>query len=207
MAIIHRATLSPTKLDLLTEYLPNVAALAPFATNLEPVGAYRFDDPAGDVGIETHILTNADGVLLQVPLTYRSQPVDGAKAALLGTMEHSVLGKRWVYNACGEAVYVIALAETIGSGGAGAREMVETPDGPIERAPSVTVRGSGASSAAVSSGAVEVTSVGSDTHMTIGDITVVLRQVLDAGESPAGSRQLEGNWAAIDTPVVLASLS
>jgi hypothetical protein len=41
---------------------------------LERVGAYRFDDPVGEVGIETH-LVRAGERLLHVPLTYRANPM------------------------------------------------------------------------------------------------------------------------------------
>jgi len=33
-----------------------------------------------------------------VPLTYRGAPLDGAEDALVGTTEHGVLGRRWVYD-------------------------------------------------------------------------------------------------------------
>jgi hypothetical protein len=37
----------------------------------------RFADPAGEVGIETHLLHMADGQIAQVPVTYRAAPLDG----------------------------------------------------------------------------------------------------------------------------------
>lgn len=206
MAIIHRATISPSKLEMIAEYLPSVPSLAPFAdASLTQVGAYRFDDPAGDVGIETLVLANAGGALLQVPLTYRSAPIDGGEAALLGPMEHSVLGPRWIYNACHEAVYVTALATTIVTGGVGAREVFDDPDR-TEREPSVVVQGTGAAGAAVPSvETVQTEMVGTDSHLTAGDLTLVLPQVLDLSTAQAGS-QLVGTWAGLDEPVVLATM-
>ncbi len=62
------------------------------ASSLEVVGAYRFDDPAGEVGIETHLVRTADGQVVQVPVTYRGAPTAGAEASLITTMQHSVLG-------------------------------------------------------------------------------------------------------------------
>jgi len=203
MAIIHQATISPSKLELVAGYLPSVPPLAPFADpGLTQVGAYRFDDPAGDVGIETIVMTNAGGALLQMPLTYRSTPLDGAEDALLGTMEHSVLGDRWIYNACREPVYVAELARAMMTGGAGAPEMVETPDGPVEREPSVTVRGSGSSSEAPTVDSVQVEVIGTDTHIMAGDLTIVLHHVLDAATS--GSPQLLGTWDSLAEPIQLA---
>ena len=47
--------------------------------------------------METHLLTAGD-TLMQVPLTYRDEPLDGAEDALITEMRHSVLGTRWVYD-------------------------------------------------------------------------------------------------------------
>ena len=51
MALIHRATIRPTKLELLTDWVPSQPWGEPV---LDLVGAFRFDDPDGEVGIETH---------------------------------------------------------------------------------------------------------------------------------------------------------
>ncbi|MEI2826114.1 MAG: hypothetical protein V9F04_06650 [Dermatophilaceae bacterium] len=47
------------------------------------------------------------------PLTYRSAPLAGADRALVGTIEHSVLGTRWVYDAPHDPAYVAELLRTI----------------------------------------------------------------------------------------------
>jgi hypothetical protein len=77
------------------------------------LGSYRFDDPAGEVGIEALLVSRA-GEMFHLPLTYRGAPLDGAEAHLITTMEHSVLGSRWVYAAAGDPValacYAAALA-------------------------------------------------------------------------------------------------
>lgn len=57
-----------------------------------PVGTYRFDDPDGEVGIETHVLRTADGQVIQVPVTYRDAPLEGAASLLITTTQHSILG-------------------------------------------------------------------------------------------------------------------
>lgn len=114
MAIIHKATLSPSKLELIADYLPKQPW---FIQEGEPelVGAYRFDDPAGEVGIETHVVSAGDRIY-QVPLSYRGYELAGANDWLIGTMDHSVLGKRWVYDACADPVYIKALATAILTG-------------------------------------------------------------------------------------------
>lgn len=66
MAVIHEAELTPTRLDLLGQWVPT-RPWANGATDLERIGAYRFDDPAGEVGIETFVLRAGDR-LLHVPL-------------------------------------------------------------------------------------------------------------------------------------------
>src|SRR3954471_9622630 len=95
MAIFHRATITPTKEDLIASWLPTRSWGAPGP--IEALGSYRFDDPDGRVGMETHLVKAGD-VVVQVPLTYRDQPLAGAEAALIAEMEHSVLGRRWVYD-------------------------------------------------------------------------------------------------------------
>src|SRR3954451_22866156 len=110
MALIHRATIRPTKAELLADWVPT----QPWGEReFELVGAYRFDDPDGEVGIETHVLASPDGDLLQVPLTYRGAPLAGAERFLVCTMEHSVLGPRWIYDAVGDPVYAAVLASVL----------------------------------------------------------------------------------------------
>src|SRR5215207_4007148 len=131
MALLHaNADIVPTKLELLADWLPAQPWFVGDASDLHHVGAYRFDDPDGEVGIETHLLRAGDGPLLQVPLTYRAAPLEGAESHLLGTMEHSVLGTRWIYHATGDPAYRAVLATTILTGGTQAElEVVEVLDG------------------------------------------------------------------------------
>jgi hypothetical protein len=42
------------------------------------LGSYRFDDPGGEVGLETMILETTGGEVLQVAVTYRGEPMEGA---------------------------------------------------------------------------------------------------------------------------------
>lgn len=109
MALFHRATLSPTKAELIAEWAPAQAWGPPSTEPMRVIGSYRFDDPDGRVGMETH-LVEAGGVTFQVPLTYRDEPLDGAGDALITEMEHSVLGTRWVYDGLRDPGFVVMLA-------------------------------------------------------------------------------------------------
>jgi len=143
MALIHQATLGPSKLTLLEAWLPN-RPWFPGGPGLRQLGAYRFDDPDGEVGVEGFLL-DAGGTALHVPLTYRSAPLAGAEDALVGTTEHSVLGTRWVYDAVGDPVWARVLATAVLTGGHEAEQLVETGDGTLSpRGSTATVVGSGA---------------------------------------------------------------
>ncbi|ALG85331.1 maltokinase N-terminal cap-like domain-containing protein [Gordonia phthalatica] len=103
MALLHQATITPTKLELVTEYLDSV----PWgeAGEVEMLGGYRFDDPDGEVGVEGLLVERA-GRPLHIPVTYRAAPLPGADEYLIATMKHSVLGDRWVYEAAADPVAV-----------------------------------------------------------------------------------------------------
>jgi hypothetical protein len=109
VGIFHRATISPTKGELIAAWAPTQPWGPPPGAPLEVIGSYRFDDPDGRVGMETHLVT-AGGTLLQVPLTYRDEPVTGAADALITEMQHSVLGTRWVYDGLRDPLLVVMLA-------------------------------------------------------------------------------------------------
>ena len=109
MAIFHRANITPTKTELIADWAPTRPWGPTGADPIEVIGSYRFDDPDGRVGMETHLLT-AGAALLQVPLTYRDAPLDGAEDALITEMQHSVLGTRWVYDGLRDPRFVLMLA-------------------------------------------------------------------------------------------------
>lgn len=113
IAKIEDATLTPSKLDLLRDWLPRQSWFAGDAADLERVGSFRFVDPDGEVGLET-LLLRSGGVTYQVPLTYRSAALD--EGAFVGNLEHSVLGTRWVYDAVSDPVYVVELLRVIHEG-------------------------------------------------------------------------------------------
>ncbi|WP_234417745.1 1,4-alpha-glucan branching protein GlgB [Miniimonas sp. S16] len=138
MAKIHTgATLVPGKLELLAPWLPHQrwytgkggAGELPV---LSSAGGFRLDDPAGDVGIEVLLVTDSSGaapVTYQVPLTYRGAPLAGGEQALVGTLEHSVLGRRWVYDACYDPVFAATFLDLFtGNAQAQARTPSDTPE-------------------------------------------------------------------------------
>lgn len=144
MAVLYEATLSPTKLELLSSWLPSQPWFhGEVANNLEVVGAFRFDDRDGEVGIETHLLRSTSGQTFQVPVTYRSSPLDDANSFLIGRSIHSVLGERWVYDATGDLTYLTELAEIIFCGGHEAELVIMTKNGPVRRESTTKVLGSG----------------------------------------------------------------
>ncbi|NEK87776.1 1,4-alpha-glucan branching protein [Blastococcus saxobsidens] len=104
MATIHRTTLTPTKLELLAGWLPRQSwyRTGDTAPRLARAGGFRLDDPAGEVGIELMLVTDdaaGEGTAYFVPVTYRGAPLEAAAEGLIGTLEHGVLGTRWVYDA------------------------------------------------------------------------------------------------------------
>ncbi|WP_093799978.1 maltokinase N-terminal cap-like domain-containing protein [Streptomyces sp. Wb2n-11] len=118
MAVIHHTTLKPTKLELLASWLPSRPWYCGGAAEpeLAKAGGFRLDDPQGEVGIEFIVAADTSGarpVTYLAPLTYRGAPLGGADHALIGTMEHGVLGRRWVYDGCHDPVLVAQLLALI----------------------------------------------------------------------------------------------
>ncbi|MFF4061054.1 1,4-alpha-glucan branching protein [Streptomyces sp. NPDC001668] len=139
MAIIHNTTLKPTKLELLTTWLPTRPWYAgDGAPELAKAGGFRLDDPEGEVGIEFMVAVDTSGpepVAYHVPLTYRAAPLPGADHALVGTMEHGVLGPRWAYDGSHDPVLrteLLALFE--GRAQAMAQSISDTPDHEVTHA-------------------------------------------------------------------------
>lgn len=173
MAIVHRTTLTPSKLELLEVWLPR-QEWAEGIGSPTLIGAYRFDDPAGEVGLEGLLVETEIG-LLHVPLSYRAAPLAGAEAHLVGTMEHGVLGQRWAYDGEFDPAWRAAALHTIFTGSEGSNllvhkdgELVDTVDTPVQ------VRGTGSS---------EVPS------------RVDLHVVRRVGEWCGGQEKLNATWA------------
>ncbi|MEU9115134.1 1,4-alpha-glucan branching protein [Streptomyces sp. NPDC048483] len=119
MAVIHHVTLTPGKLELLTAWLPGqpwYLGRESRTPELSKAGGFRLDDPQGAVGIEFMVVSDGSGdrpVTYLVPLTYRGAPLDGAGHALVGTTEHGVLGRRWVFDGTHDPVLVAQLVALI----------------------------------------------------------------------------------------------
>lgn len=127
----HGATLTPHFRDFLPPWLARQPwYLGSGVPAITPVGFFRLEDPDGQVGIETHLVSDGSAVY-QVPLTYRGAELDqaaiggsAASAALITTAEHSELGTRWIYDAVFDPAWVAALirlVETQGHAGTGGR--------------------------------------------------------------------------------------
>jgi hypothetical protein len=203
MALLHQAKLHPTKLELLAEWLPGRPWYqGPAAADITRVAGYRFDDPAGAVGIETMLVRAGDGPIHQVPLTYRGVPLAGGDDWLIGTADHSVLGRRWVYDACGDPVYAAALAGAILAGTGQAEEFLER-DGRLERRErTMTVTGTGAQ---------HVPAVGADRRDGADDLTLIVTESVELAvvRRPDGSNglagaTLTGTWSGQRAPLPLA---
>ncbi|WP_328994597.1 hypothetical protein OG394_08955 [Kribbella sp. NBC_01245] len=210
MALIHRAQIRPTKMELIGGWLPSQSWYAGGGQpEVQPLGSYRFDDPAGEVGIDSH-LVRADGAqILHVPMTYRAAPLAGGEPWLIGTTEHTVLGKRWVYDACGDPVYANALAAAILAGGAQAEEYFEIDGRRESRTSTAHVTGSGDSARELDT----VDKVADLSCTTDGVVTTIratgwelrILRVIDPKADAGGEYTLTGTWSDQETPALLAT--
>lgn len=207
MAIIYRTTLSPTKLELLADWLP----LRPWYQGAEKTaplakaGGFRLDDPEGEVGMEFMVATDGSGpepVSYLVPLTYRGAPLEGAEAGLVGTLEHGVLGTRWVYDGAHDHVLVEQLLALLAGGAvAQAQSETDTPD------PTVEVRSEGRGAPAGLTGPGRVADDATGTKVTVGPagqdapvLTLTLNRVLRPGAAAVDGLlgQVLADWSAPD---------
>jgi len=218
MAHLHRAELAPSKIELLDAWVPAQPWFEGDTGDegLRSVAAYRFDDPAGEVGVETVVVATADGVQLQVPLTYRDAPLAGAEAHLVGTTEHSVLGKRWVYDGTADPVWATALATAVLTGGTQAEQYFEVDGVREAREPNSTIVGSGTPGATVPEvGTLSVDVIEGRTVVTGAAVRIVVARALGRHDAAAlastgghagdhGVEVLTGTWTGHDQPETLA---
>jgi hypothetical protein len=192
MALLYDATLTPSKMTLVRGWLPD----RPWFQGegkVRKVGAYRFDDPAGEVGMEAFLVHAEVGPVLHLPVTYRGAPLEGADDFLIGTTEHSMLGTRWVYDACGDPVWAVALATAALRGGTEVEQVIEEDGRMVQYPSSATVRGSGSGEEAVPDVAsVSCRVEGSTTVVRAGDLELVVVHVV--GADPATPYTLAGRW-------------
>ncbi|MGQ4514737.1 maltokinase N-terminal cap-like domain-containing protein [Streptomyces sp. DW26H14] len=220
MAVIHRTTLVPSKLELLAGWLPGRPWFLGGAggPELDRAGGYRLDDPEGEVGIEFMVVTDVSGplpVAYQMPFTYRATPLEGAEHALVGTMEHGVLGTRWVYDGAHDPVLLGQLYALLrGTAEAQAQRESDTPDPTV-----VADRADGAVPAAAALGPAALTAVdgplGAEVRVPAEDgtaATLRVHRVLrphPAGTEPAGTKTngTKTNGTGPGTGTVLAQVT
>lgn len=185
MALIyHTATLDPSKLELITGWLD--AQSWGGSGEARAVGAYRFDDPTGEVGVEGHLISR-DEVIMHVPLTYRATPLDDPAAVLVGRTHHSVLGERFVYDATTDPVAIDCFVRALrGEQQQAAYELYEGDVVVGEREPTVTLQLADEPGTETAVGCVLV-------RLDDGGQLWIAR-VLDADE-PAGRTRLVATWA------------
>lgn len=61
-------------------------------------------------------LLESEGSLFQVPVTYRDEPLSKTPESLIGTIEHSVLGLRYVHDGIYDDQFVTVLAGVASAG-------------------------------------------------------------------------------------------
>jgi hypothetical protein len=166
---------------------------------------YRFDDPMGEVGVETILWQTDDGAVVQTPLTYRATTLSEAEPHLIGTSAHSVLGQRWVYDGCGDYVWAATLAEAIVTGGIQAQMFFEQDGERIEVPPRMHVKGSGSLDERPPVTSVDsVNDEGTVTVIRAGDIELTLARVV--GSPLDGTLNLTGRIADSDDLLLLATM-
>ncbi|WP_030771501.1 MULTISPECIES: maltokinase N-terminal cap-like domain-containing protein [unclassified Streptomyces] len=193
MAVIHRTTMSPGKLELLAGWLPQ----RPWyrggsdGPQLAKAGGFRLDDPEGEVGIEFMVVTDTAGDEPEsylVPLTYRGAPLKGAEDGLIGTSEHGVLGRRWIYDGAHDPVLVEQLLSLLAS-----RTTAQDQNASDAPDPTVEVLGEGAGMQHGLPGPAAVTDTADASLITVGPTapggpaaTLTLCRVLRPGPAPTG---------------------
>lgn len=192
MAQIYNAELSPSKNQVIATVLGTDEG------GIEKLASYRFDDPADQIGMEVHIVRTPDGSVLQVPLVYRPEPLEDAEEdELITTMEHSVLGTRYVYLGMSDPVFAEALDVTISEERSSAEQFLVDGD----------------TQTPITEGLADVTGTGEieleeeeDDENLIGVLELFAELDLEGLSQEEANQpgQLIGTWEGQDTPVLLA---
>ncbi|MFJ9393115.1 hypothetical protein ACIRON_30130 [Nocardioides sp. NPDC101246] len=193
MSIVHKATLTPSKNEIFGAWLATQAWCEGDLTST--IGSYRFDDPAGRVGIECVLLAVGESVV-HLPVSYREAPLDGAEDFLMATTEHSALGTRYVYDACADPVAVRALLAAALTGATQEPMDVYDQGRLVERrAAVVTAAGTGSWSpdAVPHLDGVTIRSHGATPHIEAGGFTVTVKRVADGSEAE-GDESIAVAW-------------
>jgi hypothetical protein len=205
MAVIHDTTLVPSKLELLAAWLPSQLWYHGGAKpELSRGGGFRLDDPAGEVGIEFMVVNDASGAeptSYLTPLTYRGAPSSEIEDHLIGTMEHGVLGQRWVYDGGHDPILVAQVVAFLrGDVEAQAQSQSDTVDATVSR--DLSVAGE-----LVSSGGLRIESGSASTAvsgLTLASRPVTLKLVRALGAAKVESHRVESvgeivaNWMPSD---------
>lgn len=205
MALLHEATLSPRKDELVGPWL-RTRSWWDGESQRAPVGTFRLDDPGGEVGMECFLFGSAAGSTLFVPVTYRGAPMTHGEAGLLGTMEHSVLGTRYVYDACADPVFIATVLDTIRSGGRQADLRVKRADGTeVDREANATANGEGVSTVPHHDPGRPVTSTDESDRTTIAASGIELNVMRRLGGGPAGPALTGSYEGGTDLRLVVVS--
>jgi hypothetical protein len=221
MAILHRAEVTPSKIELVQAWAPHQPYFVGDApAELSLTASFRYDDPEGEVGIETLIVRVSDDELLHVPVTYRGAPLEGGEPWLIGTMEHSVLGSRWVYDATGDPAYLGELATAAFSGGTEVEQFVAIEGVLVPRESTAHAVGSGGGSGSRTVAAPAPGSVSSDydgraTVVVAGELRYAIARRITPepvdvlagyGDDASGRQTVSATWADRGAPFVLAAV-
>lgn len=205
MALLHEATLSPRKDELIGPWMAT-RSWWDGESERAPVGSFRLDDPAGEVGMECFLFGSASGSTLFVPVTYRGAPLPHGEAGLVGTMEHSVLGTRYVYDACVDPVFVATVLDTIRSGGRHADLLVRRADGTeVVREANATAEGEGVPSVPRHDPGLPVIAQDQSDRTTIASADVDLTVMRRLGEGPPGPALTGSFEGGTDLRLVIVS--
>lgn len=141
-ATVHpEATLRPGKQELLARWLPTQPWFRGNGADVEIVGKWRFEDPAGEVGLDNMLVRSGEDIYY-VPVTWRSAPLTG-HVELIGELHHSELGRRFCYDGATDPVFLAELRRVIVDGD---READVVTTSGARRQLNVSVRGNGISS-------------------------------------------------------------
>jgi hypothetical protein len=208
MALLHDATITPGKRDLIKGWLPSRSWFDGDLEGRKPVASFRFDDPAGEVGVECFLMGPVGGssapstTTLLIPMSYRGAPLVGAEEHLIGTTQHSVLGPRWVYDGCADPVAVSTILTAILTGGHEAELTIEHEGRMVTLDPTCRVSGSGTASTGVHADQVSVLDPGDPTVTRAGELELLLARVI--GTRVSGEQTLTAQWGD-HGPVVVAA--
>jgi hypothetical protein len=208
MAVIYDTTLVPSKLELLSAWLPSQPwYLGGPAPTLSRAGGFRLDDPSGEVGIELMVVndaSSADATSYFTPLTYRGAPFSDAEGHLVGTTEHGVLGRRWVYDAAHDPVFVNqVLALLRGDVEAQAQNESNTIDSTVFRELSVVGELIPSGEMRIESGTASTVVKGFTLSNRMVELRVVraLHAADDEPYAKGSIGEIVANWTPLDGPV------